>query len=109
MSPGFADADFDALSPAGVLQDVGFFPYSGADGDLYRKHGLPGWRASVYGRWLIRIQERTGSHRGRPQWATHRDWQTDPETDDDLSASDLEAFRVALSTLVETGNMEAVP
>lgn len=107
MSPAFADADFDPLSPAGVLQDAGFFPYSGADGDLYRKHGLPGWRVSVYGRRLIRIQEKTGVYQGRNQWATRRRWETDPDTEDDLPPVDIQAFRMTLTTLLENGTISA--
>lgn len=105
MSPAFADADFDPLSPAGVLQDTGFFPYSGADGDLYRKHGLPGWRVSVYGRRLIRIQEKTGVYQGRNQWATRRRWETDPDSEDDLPPVDIQAFRKTLTTLLEDGTI----
>ena len=109
MSPGFADADFDARSPAGILQEAGFFPYSGADGDLYRKQGLPGWRLSVYGRWHIRIQRKTGTYRGRNQWGTRRRWQTDPDTQGDLDAEEIDAFRSALTTLVETGDLAPEP
>lgn len=109
MSPGFADAEFGALSPAGVLQEAGFFPYSGADGDLYRKPGLPGWRVSVYGRWHIRIQRKTGTYRGRNQWGTRQSWQTNPDTPDDLGAEEIDAFRSALTTLIETGDLELEP
>ena len=30
-----------------AIEDMGFFCYSGADGDLYRKNGLAGWRISL--------------------------------------------------------------
>lgn len=40
------------------IDDLGFHCYSGADGDLYRTAGLPGWRISLSAH-SYRIQEKT--------------------------------------------------
>lgn len=100
----WSDSEFEDGTAFAVLQEYGFFPYSGADGDLFRKHGLAGWRVSVYGRYLIRIQKKGRRVHGRNTWRTQREWRTD--RDQELDAEAIDEFETALATLVETGELE---
>lgn len=99
----FKDADFDEDSPFAPLQRHGFFPYSGADGDLFRKHGLAGWRVSVYGRHSICIQRKSEWRKNK--WLHVREWRT--EYGGQLPQEDIDEFDEALEKLVETGELDS--
>lgn len=112
---GFSDADWDRDSIFGVLDAYGFFPYSGADGDLFRMQGLAGWRVSVYGRYYVRIQKKGRPFRGRNTWRTARVFHTEAHANDDpdvidelgeLDAEAIQAFEDELSTLVDEGELQ---
>jgi len=103
MSKSFSDADWDQGTPFRVLADLGFFPYSGADGDLFRKQGLAGWRVSVYGRSLVRIQQKGRKFRGRNTWNTRRRWEA--EDDKQLSQEAITEFKDELSHLINHGEL----
>lgn len=101
MVAKFSDVDWDTDSIEGVLDRFSFFPYSGSDGDLYRKHGLAGWRVSVYLNCLVKIQKKRRPEIGG--WATKRRWEV--EWGEDLPPEDIEEFESVLETLVETGEL----
>jgi len=108
----WSDVDFEDGSVSDILQEHGFFPYSGADGDLFRKHGLAGWRVSVYGRYFIRIQKKGRPFKGRNTWRTVRQWRTDKHVDytggklGELDAEAISDFEAELSKLVENGELD---
>ena len=101
---GFSDADFDDGCVMDELQTRSFFPYNGEDGDLFRKHGVAGWRVSVYGTYLVRIQKKTGRRKGRNHWTTTEQWEVDPE--DDLPREQIQDFAAALDSLIEHGDLD---
>ena len=113
--PSFADADFEDGSAFDILQEYGFFAYSGADGDLFRRNGTAGWRVSVHGRHHIRVQERTATYSdGSPAWGTRREWQTESSANfncplGELPQEALDEFADVIETLVETGEIEKQP
>ena len=102
MSPKFSECDFDS-EVFTALQEHSFFPYSGEDGDLFRKHGLAGWRISVYGRYLVKIQKKGRRFKGRRVWNTKRCWEVDPE--EELSDEQIAEFKATLAHLVEHGEL----
>lgn len=104
MSKSFSDVDWEPETPFGVLSELGFFPYSGADGDLFRKHGLAGWRVSVYGRTLIQIQEKGRRFRGRNTWNTRRRWEADNE--EQLNQKTIAEFKQELAYLVDHSELK---
>lgn len=99
----FADVDWEPGTPFAVLADYGFFAYSGEDGDLLRKHGLPGWRVSVYGRYLVRIQKNGRYWRGHQYWNTKREWRV-PQGEE-LDEEAIEEFDARLGYLIEHGEL----
>lgn len=108
----FQEIDWDEETPFRVLSDLGFYPYSGEDGDLFRKHGLAGWRVSVHGRHSLRIQKKGRIHKGRAQWNTKREWTTPedenglPDRDAELDMDVIAEFEESLKTLIEQGTLE---
>lgn len=90
----FSEVDFDDDSPLTILKDHGFFPYSGADGDLFRKNGFAGWRVSVYGRYYVRIQKKND----RGTWVTQEQWENDNH--EQLTSEQLAEFDAELEELV---------
>jgi len=94
-------SEFESAHDA--LDEVGFFAYSGADGDLYRKNGVAGWRVSVHGRNSVRIQKKGRKFRGRNTWNTKQEWEV--EHGNELSPSDLREIRNALLHLEEHGEL----
>ena len=80
-----------------ALEDLGFYAYSGEDGDLYRKHGLKGWRISVYFGHYVEIQRRDGSRR----WRTVRYY-----GDNGYNEAELQAAIQDIKTLVEKGRLD---
>lgn len=98
------DSDWSDDSPFKPLAKHSFFAYSGADGDLLRKNGLPGWRVSVYGRYSVRIQRKGDYWAGTQYWNTVKKWEV--AIGDSLSEEQLEEFENALDTLVERGDLE---
>lgn len=109
----FREVDWDEKCAFRPLADHGFFAYSGADGDLLRKHGLAGWRVSVHGRYLIKIQQKGRKFRGRNTWKTVEQWETAPQADDEyhpelgeLPMEAIEDFEESLAQLVEEGELD---
>ncbi|MDR5657658.1 hypothetical protein RH831_10770 [Halodesulfurarchaeum sp. HSR-GB] len=97
----FSDINWEGGTVFGVLDQFSFFPYSGSDGDLFRKNGLAGWRVSVYGNWMIKIQKKRRPEIGG--WATKRRWEVG--LDEELPKEYIEDFESVLETLVETGEL----
>jgi hypothetical protein len=58
------------------LEKRKFWAYSGADGDLYRKHGLGGWRVQVYWGTDLAIQKKHTDELGT-RWITVADFDTE--------------------------------
>ena len=56
-----------------ALEDLGFFAYSGEDGDLYRKQGLGGWRVQVYWGTDLAIHKKVHDWAGT-RWITGADF-----------------------------------
>lgn len=106
MSKSFSEVDWESGSPFNVLSELGFFPYSGADGDLLRKHGLAGWRVSVYGQTLVKIQEKGRPFRGRNTWNTRRRWEAN-ENEEQLSREAISEFRQELAHLIDHNELKA--
>jgi hypothetical protein len=103
-----------AVSAHRVLKKHGFFAYSGDDGDLYRKHGVAGWRVSVHGNHAIRIDKKGRPVNGRNTWTAIREWRTEPDAADghtpiedvgELPPEAIEDFEVDLIQLVEDGEL----
>lgn len=112
MPEKFSEVEWDEGTAFRVLADQGFFPYSGADGDLFRKHGVAGWRVSVGGRYLVRIQKKGPKIHGRNTWNTKREFHTEPQAADrylqalgELPPEAIEDFEEELTTLVENGEL----
>lgn len=90
----------DRFSVYNALEERGFFAYSGEDGDLYRKHGLAGWRISVYP-WSVRIQTKhTDSLR---KWATV--YEVRNEDSKRLTKEQKKRFMGKVDELVEQGGL----
>jgi hypothetical protein len=70
----------DSISFYQALEDLGFFAYSGEDGDLYRKHGLGGWRVQVYWGTDLAIQKKVHDWAGK-RWITGADFDQTHEED----------------------------
>lgn len=85
-----------------ALQDLGFFAYSGEDGDLYRKNGLKGWRVQVYWGALVRIQQKGVYFPDK--WATIRKFGI-RQPDDTLIPEHEEALE-AVKELIEKGTLD---
>jgi hypothetical protein len=116
MPQKFSEVEWDEGTAFRVLADQGFFPYSGADGDLFRKQGVAGWRVSVHGRYLVRIQKKGRPYKGRNTWNTKREFHTGPQAADrhlqalgDLPPEAIEDFEEELTTLVENGELSDEP
>lgn len=103
MANKFSEVEWDDGTIFNVLQEHGFFPYSGEDGDLFRKHGLAGWRVSVYGRELVRIQKNTGQWKGHYRWTTVEEW--GEIRGDELEEDAIREFEEKLEELVEEGEL----
>ncbi len=88
-----------------AVKDLGFFAYSGADGDLFRKHGLAGWRIS-FNSLNTRIQEKQRIFTGDEDWVTIREFNGEDEVVAD-------AVLGAVKELIEKGTLhetlEAIP
>jgi len=63
----------DQISFYQALENLGFFAYSGEDGDLYRKHGLGGWRVQVYWGTDLAIHKKVHDWAGT-RWITGADF-----------------------------------
>lgn len=83
------------VSPHDVLRELGFFAYSGEDGDLYRKHGMGGWRVSIYGWGSYRIQQRS-----KERWDGRNIWTTKKL----FRASEEEEFAEFMAKFVESAD-----
>ena len=106
MSKSFSEVDWEPNTPFSVLSELGFFPYSGADGDLFRKHGLAGWRISVYGRSLIQIQEKGRRFRGRNTWNTRQRWEAD-DSEEQLNKKAISEFKRDLAHLINHSEVKS--
>jgi len=73
VSPSFYDQ----------LEQRKFWAYSGEDGDLYRKHGLGGWRVQIYWGNDLAIQHKITDELGT-RWITVADFDNVGEEDRDL-------------------------
>lgn len=112
--PSFSEVDWEAGSAFDTLQKHGFFAYSGADGDLFRRNGTAGWRVSVRGGHSIRVQEKTAEYPDGNVWATRRAWVTENSANFDQPLGDLpqealDEFTDVIETLVEEGEIEKQP
>jgi len=100
--------DFQHLEkndPFRVLEDNGFFPYSGSDGDLFRKNGLGGYRVKVYP-GLVSIQEANGYWRGQRQWKTIREYgDHDNAVKGDLTEEEKNQFKRDIEYFVKHENL----
>ena len=74
------------------LEKLGFFAYSGSDGDLYRKHGLGGWRISVYPSH-VRIQQKGERWRGVQYWDTIKEYGENILSDNWPSSLDIDEIK----------------
>lgn len=89
------------------LENLGFYAYSGADGDLYRKNGLTGWRIQVYWGALVRIQQKGVSRAFPDKWVTIRDYGI-KNPDNSLIPEHDKALE-AIKELMEKGTLEEIP
>lgn len=86
-----------------TLQQLKIFPYSGADGDLFRKNGLPGWRISTY-KGYVRIQKKEEVWRGIQYWDTVKTYgNPDNDTHIPISQEEYERFKGDLLNLIDNG------
>lgn len=99
-----SETDWSDDSPFKPLANFNFFAYSGSDGDLFRKHGIAGWRVSVHGRHRVRIQEKGDYWKGTQYWNTVREWEVDFE--ESLSVEQIGEIEESLAELVENETLE---
>lgn len=86
-----------------LYEKLGFFAYSGEDGDLFRKQGLGGWRISDYGCSYVRIQTKGERWKGIQYWNTERSY---GDTDQDgLTREQYQNLKFDLSYLVKHGRL----
>ena len=95
----------EGLSVYSKVQDLGFFAYSGADGDLFRKNGLAGWRISL-SPYSYRIQKKSEfwEKHGKTQWTTQFKVKSDEQ--DNFTREQKQAFLDKVEKLVENGELQ---
>jgi len=87
------------------VEEMGFFAYSGADGDLFRKHGLAGWRLSLCAH-VYKIQKKSEfwEKHGKNVWGTK--FEVTPDDGERLDESQKKEFVDKVRELVENGGLE---
>lgn len=100
-----ADSIYASDSVHRKVEDMGFFAYSGADGTLFRKHGLAGWRLSLYSN-CYRIQKKSEfwEKQGKTHWVTV--FQIERDEDDQFTESQKKEFLDKVKELIENGELE---
>jgi len=97
---------FPEDNPMRVLEEHGFFPYSGSDGDLFRKNGLAGWRVRVDFD-SVSIQKKGDCWGGKQRWNTVEEFgDSDNPSSDRLTKEEKREFEEALDYLVEHDDLE---
>lgn len=91
----------DRFSVYNEVEDRGFFFYSGADGDLCRKHGLAGWRLSLSVH-SYRIQKK--SEHFRNSWNTV--FRVESGEGHEYTREQKKRFLAKVDELIEEGALE---